>query len=219
VDAITDDHLFPRSWYPETTPQNLEKWKFPACGPCNKNYGRIEEDLRLRLAACVDPKSEAATGLWARALDSITPERGRSPLDVHKRKLARNRFLKTLREAQPELMDHILPEVHENRPVGKIALLVSGRHIYRFVTKLVRGTVYLTEKRYIEANQDITVSLLKRPDDAEMLQLLERFGELYERGPGIRIRKAAAEDGRTNALFVFDIWDQFRFYGAVMDAE
>ena len=41
VDAITDDHLFPRSWYPTTTPQNLEKWKFPACGRCNREYGKV----------------------------------------------------------------------------------------------------------------------------------------------------------------------------------
>ena len=42
---------------------------------------------------------------------------------------------------------------------------------------------------------------------------------MYERGPGIRIRKVVAHEAQTNALFVFDIWDQFRFHGAVMEKE
>ena len=80
VDALTADHLFPRSWYPTTTPITLEKLKFPACGPCNNEYGRLEEDLRLLLAACVDPKSVAAAGIWAKACDSIDPDKARNGL-------------------------------------------------------------------------------------------------------------------------------------------
>jgi len=81
---------------------------------------------------------------------------------------------------------------------------------------LIRGTIYLTEQRYVEADQEITVTAGKLEDDLP-LRLLEQFGEVHERGPGIRIRKALAEDGPTNALFLFDIWDQFRFYGSVTD--
>jgi hypothetical protein len=98
-----------------------------------------------------------------------------------------------------------------------LALVVPAEETHRFIEKLVRGTIYLTERRYIEQNQEITVSLLRLEDSQPIVMLLEQFGELYERGPGIRIRKAVAQDARTNALFVFDIWDQFRFHGAVMD--
>jgi len=27
--SLTSDHVFPDSWYPETTPDNLEKWQMP----------------------------------------------------------------------------------------------------------------------------------------------------------------------------------------------
>lgn len=217
VDAITADHLFPKSWYPETTPQDLEKWKFPACGKCNKAYGKIEESLRLHLAACLDPKAAASAGIWKRALDSLNPDKARNPIDAHKRRLARQRFVRSLRKAEPEkYKNHLLPEIRD-RPMGNVALHVSGAHIKRFAEKLVRGTVYITERRYIDTDQEINVSLLQREGEGEILKLLEQFGELHERGPGIRIRKAVAHDAKTNALFVFDIWDQFRFYGYVMD--
>lgn len=219
IEAITDDHLFPRSWYPTTTPQNLEKWKFPACGPCNREYGKLEEELRLLFAACLDPKAEAAAGIWARALDSINPAKARDPLDAMKRKSARNRFLKRVRDADPSWANDALPEIHPDRPKGGLALLVPAKETHKFIEKLVRGTIYLTERRYIEQNQEVTVSLLRSEDSQPIVTLLEQFGELYERGPGIRIRKAVAQEARTNALFVFDIWDQFRFHGAVMDRD
>jgi hypothetical protein len=32
---LTWDHVLPVSWYPTTTPPNLEKWQIPSCWPCN----------------------------------------------------------------------------------------------------------------------------------------------------------------------------------------
>jgi len=136
-----------------------------------------------------------------------------------KRKSARKRFLKRVREADPSWANGAIPEIHRDRPKGGLALLVPVKETHKFIEKLVRGTIYLTERRYIEQNQEVTVSLLRPEDSQPIVTLLERFGELYERGPGIRIRKAVAQDARTNALFVFDIWDQFRFHGAVMDRD
>lgn len=219
VDAITNDHLFPRSWYPTTTPQNLEKWKFPACGPCNRAYGKLEEELRLLLAACIDPKGDAGAGIWAKAVDSMDPTKARGALDAIKRKSTRKRFLKRVRQADPSSTNGVLPEIHVDRPKGELALLVPAEATHKFIEKLVRGTIYLTERRYIEQHQEVTVSVLAPEDSQPIVTLLEQFGELYERGPGIRIRKAVAQDARTNALFVFDIWDQFRFHGSVMDLE
>jgi hypothetical protein len=219
VDGITEDHLFPRSWYPTTTPRNLEKWKFPACGPCNRGHGKREEQLRLLLAACVDPKADAAAGIWAKALDSVNPEKARDALDAIKRKSARRNFLSRIKEADPSWSGSALPEIHPNRPKGGLGLLVPVKDIHNFIEKLVRGTVYLTERRYVEEDQEVTVSVLRPEDGDPISTLLEEFGELYEREPGIRIRKAVANDAPANALFIFDIWDQFRFHGAVSDRE
>lgn len=215
VGAITDDHLFPRSWYPDTTPANLEKWKIPACRPCNGEYGKLEAELRLQLAACLDPKSEAASGIWAKVLDSLNPDKARDSFDALKRKRARKKFLEHLRPAEAGLLKHALPEIRP-RPLGGIALTVPAKGLHRFVEKLVRGTVYLTEKRYIE-NKRIGISFLRPEDALDLQQLMEQFGEFHERGPAIRIRKAVAVEAREDPLFVFDIWDQFRVYAYVED--
>lgn len=117
------------------------------------------------------------------------------------------------------MVDSSLPEIYSDRPKGALALVVPAKETLRFIEKLVRGTIYLTEQRYIGDNPEITVSLLKPEHGDPIFQLVEEFGELHDRGPGIRIRKAVAQDAKANALFVFDIWDQFRFHGAVMDRE
>ena len=49
------DHVFPESWYPDTTPNDLYKWKIPSCIKCNDDYGRIEKDLMIRIGLCLNP--------------------------------------------------------------------------------------------------------------------------------------------------------------------
>jgi hypothetical protein len=218
VEAITEDHLFPKSWYPETTPPDLEKWTIPACGPCNSAHGENESELRLLLAACVDPKSEAAVGIWQKALDSINPAKGKSPLDIRMRELTRRKFTKKLRPADGVPMQHVLPELDPNRPKGGLALHVPAQGLRKFVDKLVRGTVWVTERRYIEG-KDVRMSFIRLEDAEEVFQIFERFGELYERGPGIRIRKAVAPELPSEPIFVFDIWNQFRVYAYLQDVE
>lgn len=197
------------------TAQSCER-KFPACLECNRAYGRLEEQLRLLLAACTDPKGDSSAGIWRKAYDSISPHKARGPLDAIKRKSASKRFLQRLREVDPSAPGQ-LPEIHTTRPKGDLALLVPAEDLHRFIEKLIRGTIFLSEGRYIENDQEITVSILGPEDGDPIVALLDRSGELHERGPGIRIRKAAAVDAPTNSLFVFDIWDQFRFHGAVSD--
>ena len=38
----TRDHVFPSSWYPETTPDEVQRWTAPSCERCNGHYGRME---------------------------------------------------------------------------------------------------------------------------------------------------------------------------------
>ena len=42
--------MFPKAWYPDATPKDLEKWQIPSCLDCNQRYGKIENDLLGRVA-------------------------------------------------------------------------------------------------------------------------------------------------------------------------
>jgi hypothetical protein len=72
--------MFPKAWYPNATPENLEKWQIPACASCNSRYGKIENDLLGRVALTLDVKNPASTGLAEKALRALNrccPERRR----------------------------------------------------------------------------------------------------------------------------------------------
>jgi hypothetical protein len=200
-----------------TTPPNLEKWTFPSCRPCNAQYGKIEEELRLRFAAGLEHDAPGSAGVLEKAFDSINPNKARNPLDALKRKWARQRFRREFLPARPEMSRDLLHTINRKMPNSMVAMRFPTGHLNRLIEKLVRGTVYLTEQRYIELDQEILIMTSPPPADAAAhFAVIQGFSELHERGPGIRIRKAVSPDAKTDALFVFDIWEQFRFYGAVV---
>src|SRR5271169_2434899 len=71
TDSVTADHVFPSSWYPDSTPESVQRWTVPCCSDCNRELGKLERDLLIRLVLCVNPKSEAASGLASRTLRSL----------------------------------------------------------------------------------------------------------------------------------------------------
>ena len=79
--ADTVDHLIPRAWYPETTPPNFEKWNFPFCEPCNRQYSKLENRLLFQLGICLPPEDALAAGIAERVLRSVDSHFGRNPKD------------------------------------------------------------------------------------------------------------------------------------------
>ncbi len=62
----TKDHVFPSSWYPDTTPGEVQRWTAPSCERCNAHFGRLEKELLVFLACCINPQKAAARGLYQR---------------------------------------------------------------------------------------------------------------------------------------------------------
>ena len=62
-DFRTKEHVFPKSWYPESTPNDLEKWKVPSCKRCNNEYSFYEQDLLIRLGLGLFKKNEKCSEL------------------------------------------------------------------------------------------------------------------------------------------------------------
>jgi len=70
-ESLTADHIVPSSWYPDTTPSNVERWTAPSCRECNAYLGALERDLVIRLVLCVNPRSPAASGLAAKVFRTL----------------------------------------------------------------------------------------------------------------------------------------------------
>jgi hypothetical protein len=90
---LTSDHMFPKAWYPDTTPENLEKWQIPSCLACNQRYSKIEGDLLNRVALALDTKHPASAGLVDTALRAINPDAGRDEKDAAARAALRRKIL------------------------------------------------------------------------------------------------------------------------------
>jgi hypothetical protein len=148
------DHVFPKSWYPDETPANLEKWQVPSCVPCNTKYGKIESDLLSRMGLCLDPEHPASRSIVESALRSVNPKAGRNERD---RKLRHDRGKRILSHALhgakiPTVST--IPGMEEkwNRPIEEqIAILVPAANLKLMTEKIVRGVFYVEDKRFIES--------------------------------------------------------------------
>ena len=78
---ITDDHVLPKSWYPENTPKEIEKWTAPACQRCNADLGKLEEDLKIKLALCLNPEDPDLRSITQDVIRALNPKKGRDPKD------------------------------------------------------------------------------------------------------------------------------------------
>jgi hypothetical protein len=76
------DHVFPQSWYPDTTAADMEKWQIPSCIACNDRYGKLERDLIGRLGLALDAKNSASAGLADTALRAINPDAAKNDGDA-----------------------------------------------------------------------------------------------------------------------------------------
>src|SRR5713101_2012146 len=95
------DHVIPTSWYPDTTPEDLERWKIPSCTKCNARYGAIENEILLRLGLCLSPGDIQAAGIAEKALRAIKPEFARSERDRRAREAKRRQIRSELFEVAP----------------------------------------------------------------------------------------------------------------------
>lgn len=73
VEERNSDHVFPESWYPASTPPDVEKWQIPSCIPCNSDYGKLEQDFLIKVGLCLDPHHPASASIVQKALRSVKP--------------------------------------------------------------------------------------------------------------------------------------------------
>ncbi len=221
-ELLTWDHIIPVSWYPDSTPQNMAKWKIPSCCDCNNTYGRLEEDLLWRLGLCVDSRNALASGIPERVKRSIYPKFAKDPREKRVRQKKIERIVQQI-ELTPMLPDGgIFPNFGPKdgiKYIGYPIVRISEQDMTRFGIKLVRGVTYQLDRRFIEDDYEIEVYF---PDDSQfeqVLQIVGKYLETHERGPGVRIRRAVPVEDPKRAIFEFRIWGQLRIAAIVAPKE
>lgn len=225
VHCLTDnvtrnwDHVFPKSWYPDTTPPNISKWIIPSCPKCNMEYGELEQDLLMRLACCVDPKIAAASGIYQKVLRSMDARYAPNQEEARIRIARRNKLLAEMLHGNQIPEGGIYPGFGERwgRPKdAQVAMSIPASSFRRLTEKIVRGIFFIEDNKYIEPSHSINFYALEDDGASEITEMLSRFGKEYARGPGILINRAVmAEDG-VSAIISIEVWGSFKMYASVM---
>lgn len=213
----TWDHLFPRSWYPTTTPLDLAKWQVPACASCNREYGKLENDLLLRFGMCLDPEKAGASGIPEKALRAMNPLFAKNPKDALARQRTRAKFVADMKPASSVPRESFYPSSHNRLPMGESAatVVLPRRSLQRLTEKFCRGIFYLEDEAFIESPYEIVHYAVRDQAAQPVVNLLIAHGKIYAREPGLTIHRAIAIDNPKEALFSIELWGQIKIYASV----
>jgi hypothetical protein len=211
------DHVFPASWYPDSTPSNLEKWQIPSCIPCNTEYGKLESEFLTKVGLCLDPFDSASASIVQKALRSLKPTAARNSRDAQHRLAKRRRILAQTLVAD-QIPEHgVFPGLGDrwDIPGDRTAVLIPADSFKRITEKIVRGIFYIEEQKFIEPPHKVDFFALLSEDAVAIEGLLDKFGTIYAREPGIVVRRAVTPEDGVSSLFSIEFWRQFRTYASV----
>lgn len=205
-DALTADHVIPNSWYPETTPATVQRWTVPSCPRCNRALGQLEQDLLIRLALCVNPKSEAAAGLAARAFRSL----GFDTEELSNNEKARREKLRA------KIRSEMMPQATVAGKPGKIlglgppedqpaewAIPIPWAGLAIVAEKIARGCEYKIKGRIVERPYGIRTFV---SESGVIQEPYAAFVKCFDFGPGCSVRRVFAAEDHKVVIYWISIW-------------
>lgn len=181
VEERNTDHVFPESWYPDSTPIDLEKWQIPSCIPCNDAYGRLEQDFLVKVGLCLDPYDPASKSIVEKSLRSLKPTAARNPRDAQHRLGKGKRILAQALQGDKIPDQGVFPGLGDrwaDIPGERTAILIPKRSFERITEKIVRGIFYIEDGIFIEPPYTINFYALAEEGNSVLRQGLARWGKL-----------------------------------------
>lgn len=216
-DRKTVEHVFPKAWYPENTPANLEKWKIPSCQRCNNDYSFYEQELLVRLAFGLSDFDENVSGIIQKAKRSIKPEFAKNERDRQKRLMLKKRLIKDLSYTDQIPQRAIIPNFGPRSNIkGKQPIIsIKAKYFELFTKKIVKGLTFLWDHHLIESDYTIKYHLLNDIDSEPFIKRINKLGETYHRGAGIVVKRAVAYDDKKSSIYHIEIWGRLKIFGSV----
>lgn len=211
---LTWDHVLPDAWYPNTK-NNLEKWKVPSCEMCNKELGKVEEELLTKLGLALDPRETRSSGIPDKVLGSLNPLNGKNERDRILRKKKREKVLKNIQFSTMLPENGILPNFG---PLPNLeykvypSVFIDPNDLTKFAEKIVRGIVYIADKSFIGEEYEIQVYVLDDNKATVIRNLVNENGEIFSREPGFRVTRSLVENDAVGGIYFIEIWGRLRFY-------
>lgn len=217
VDKITDDHVFPSSWFPNGTSGVVQRWTVPSCWDCNNELSKKEEDLLARLAICLHPDQVAGFGLADKVLRSFgvgsaDPEKlGEKEMVIREKK--RQKFVEEINSFSGPI--NPIAKVDDDRIIKRgPAIPIDGALMLAVYEKVIRGCEYtLNNHRYVEVPYRIQIFGQKVKKEFE--ETFKDFPTTRELGPGFKITRIIAAEDSLTVIYNITLWDTFRIYAMV----
>lgn len=149
---VTDEHIFPESWYPDDTPPNTPKWKAPSCKRCNNDYyGKRESNVFPFLAMTAEPNHPGARGIAERGFKAADESRGKDA----RGKAARAHTLELMRARAKLEKSRDIPEGADylgwrHQYPNLLTTYVREEDILPVIGKIARGVLYLVTGERID---------------------------------------------------------------------
>ncbi len=217
-EELTSDHVFPVSWFPNTTPENIEKWQMPSCMVCNKKYGKIEEALLIKLGLCISPFSPESFGIPQKVWRAINQNEGKNDRDAKCRKKKKDKIIRELIDPATVPITAILPNFGPSGSLGPnhgLAVFVHKSGLDEIGKKLIRGITWVIDEKIIDSKYEIEIYYLREQEALHLIKLLHAYGKEYSIGPGIRVIRAIAAEDPICGLYSIKIWGRLNMYGIV----
>jgi hypothetical protein len=194
VGPRTWDHLLPESWRGRSVPKR--EWLIPSCSQCNADYGQIERQLLVPLAAPLEPDTPGAEGLVEGVWNSMDPTRSKEgdERDRNARLKERERLLASLLFA----------------PDGKTATVsADGKKIDRMVKKFVKGITWLDDHETFIDDEKYSITWHPIPPDRIPDILMQAHAKFYLLGQAMKVRRVTSPDGDQRiGFFLIALWNQ-----------
>ena len=216
-DSLEQEHVFPASWHPTTTPAHHPRIKVPSCSDCNRAFGRIEERLQRQWALCIDVSFPEALGIWDRVRHSFDPGRSRTPRDARMRTAAREKTKRSVRcigvSAQGRfpgmgaLNARWMRQESGLYGLASDAVIIDASDVSAFTKKLVRGLHYATFNEPLRNSVPIETFVVGEEAWPAVRAQLDR---MTPRGtpPGFLFWRGEVVDHPSYAVWYFLIWGQ-----------
>jgi hypothetical protein len=209
------DHVFPKSWYPDTTAADMEKWQVPSCIACNDRYGKLERDLIGRLGLALNASNAASAGLAEKALRAINPDAAKSEGDAAARGARAKKILREMYKGEELKAKNVVPGLGErwDRPIEEqLGISIPEASLPAITEKIVRGITYRQDGVFIEPDRKIEFFLVKDEDVKDVKVMLDRAGKEFKREPGLVVRRARLAGGD---LYEITFWNQLKTHATV----
>jgi len=211
---VTDEHIFPESWYPTDTPPNTPKWKAPSCYNCNhKKYAPIETRIFPFLAMTAEPDHPGAKGIADRGFRAADEAAGSSERDRGARRSVLNKMrdrAEVIRsEDVPEGSDH-LGWRHQYQTL--LTTSVDINDMLAVIGKIARGVIYLASGERVDKRYSVH-------PDPKLSNVPPEFKDIQahatlEAGPGIKadILSLMPHFASPACFMQITIWDTLVWY-------